>query len=248
MNVISELSLPILGMSKTIYFGIPNTPVELEEMFKLRYNIYNTLHYFNQDVVRPPLDKDQYDLNGKCQYFIAKIDEKIIGTMRLIQDEFLPTEKDCFAFEEPLSMKEIARQNRGELGRLIVVSHDKNTYLPRNIVMLFLMYSVMVFSENKHILGGYSFITQKLYGKLQKLKFPFHLIEHYKNIYPRDGLLGPYFYEHGEVLPIYFFVKEAKIYLETLLDNKNMFRKESGRKYILRPTIYNTFLKILKIL
>src|SRR5437762_326036 len=115
MKTMLELGLKIGDADKTIYFGLVDNSEELQEMFRLRYDVYASLNYLNT-AVGVNSDKDSYDIEGSCQYFIAKVDGRIIGTVRLIQSEFLPTEKDCFSFQEPVKMQSIPRASRAELG------------------------------------------------------------------------------------------------------------------------------------
>ena len=247
MKILNELSLKFRRNDKTIFFGLADEDDELNQMFKLRYEVYNNLKYLNPEL-NLTSDKDFYDAENKCHYFIAKIDGKIIGTARLIQDDFLPAEKTCFKFPEPFEIKKIPRSQRAEIGRLIVVFLDKGSYLPRNLVTLFLIKSLLDFSGSQNILGGYSFITSNLYNKLSKLRVPFYLIEKYVQIYPREGILYPYFNQKSNpIIPIYFLCKDISQYIDGIINREKMFIKISEKKFILRVNIYNKFLKILGI-
>ncbi len=249
MNIINELQLKIGSKEKIIYFGTPDNKKELDEMFRLRYAVYSSKNYLNPNGQLDSLDKDEYDLKNKCNYFAAKIDNKIIGTIRLIQDKFLPTEKECFKFEEPEPIKKIPREKRGELSRLIIIPYSKKQYLPRNLVFLFLMDCVVKFFLQNNILGGYSFITNKLYNKIKKLKIPIHIITSYKQIYPKDGLLYPYFnQQNNSIIPVYYLGDEIKDYLEEIFAKKRLFKKIASNRFILRPTLYNKFLRSLKVI
>lgn len=245
MKKICEVSFTLDKKNKIIYFGIPDTKEELDEMFQLRYNVYKDRKYIKTNVLS---DKDEYDVENKCIYFIAKIDNHIIGTVRLILDEFLPTEKDCFNFEEPLEIKKISRNQRGELSRLIVIPPQKN-YLPRHLVMLFLIKSIINYSGENNILGGYSFVTKNLYYKIKNLGIPFHIISSYDQIYPCDGLMHPYFSrKENPILPIYYLREEVSNYLENVFDKKKLVKKITEEKFILENNLYNKFLRFLKII
>ncbi len=249
MKVINELYLRVKNKDKVIYFGIPTIKKELEEMFCLRYEVYKIRGYLNVDRLNSNLlDRDEYDLNGKCYYFIAKIDNKIIGNVRLIKDNTLPTEK-CFKFKEPAEIKKIPRDKRGELSRLIVIPYSKKEYLPRHLILFFLINSVIEFSFKNEILGGYSFITKKLYNKLKKLRVPIHTINSYIKIYPKEGILYPYFHQKDNpIIPIYYLRDEVGVFIENIFNKKNIFGKLTKNKFVLKNTLYTRFLRSLKII
>ncbi len=249
MKILKELRLNVNGTSKVIYFGSPDNHDELTEMYKLRYDVYSSRGYINKKISAEGLEKDNYDKENKCDYFIAKIDGRIIGTARLIRDSILPTEKECFVFEEPEEIGRIPRNNRAELGRLIVIPYGKNVYLPRNLVTLFLLSCLLDFCLENNILGGYAFIKDKLKIKLQKLKMPIHVIENFVQKYPQNGLLAGYFGDkENSVVPMYFIVDEFKKYIDKTINNSLMFKKNNNSEYLLRENPYNKFLKILKII
>lgn len=243
MKIIYKLSLKLKRDAKNIFFGIPNNEDEMQKMFSLREKIYKKSGYINMDS-----DKDEYDSNGKCVYFIAEIDEEIIGTVRLIIDNPLPTQKDCFDFEEPFEMEKISKDKRGEMSRLISVPYKEKIYLPRHLVMLFLIACVLKYSEENGIIGGYSFITSKLYGKISKIKVPFHSIKNYRLKYPDNGLMHPYFSKPGNpILPISYNIGEIGKYINDFLKNKFMFKKLNEFEFQFKNNLYTKFLKLLKV-
>lgn len=243
MKIIRELLLKTNGKINSICFGIPDNPAELEKMFLLRREVYKKNGY-----ISAPSDKDEYDENEKSVYFIAKMGDEIIGTVRLILDNPLPTQKD-FSFQEPEEIKEISPMRRGELGRLISVPYKKNIYLPRHLVLLFLLVSVAVYSEENGILGGYSFVTTKLYDKIKKLKVPFKVVEEFEQIYPEGGILYPYFNQkNNRILPIFYKTSEIQEFLKGVFDSKSIFEDLGGGKFKLKDNLYNKFLKLLKII
>jgi N-acyl-L-homoserine lactone synthetase len=253
MQTLKELQLKVNGENKVICFGIPDNPNEIEEMHKLRYNVYSSRNYIDPKRFPDGIEKDQYDINKKCVYFIAKIDNKIIGTIRLIKDYFLPTEKECFKFEEPEDIKKIQRENRAELGRLIVIPYnDTNNatfYIPRNLITLFLINCLVEYGLQNNIHGGYAFIKNDFRVKLEKLKIPIHLIKQYTQIYPRNGILYGYFNQsNNKVIPMYFITLEFKQYIDKVINRYIMFKKINKKRYILKENLYNKFLKFLKII
>lgn len=206
---------------KVVKFGLTSTDKEKEQMFKLRHKVYLKHKYI--DEVKSGVEMDEYD-NERSTYFIATIDDKIIGSVRLIRDEFLPTEKECFEFTEPKEMSIIRRNKRCELGRLIVDRQDYD--LPRHIIMLGLINTVTEHALKEGIEGGYSFIKNSLKIKLDKLKFPFHDIRPFKQVYSK-GVLLPYFQDKNDIVyPVFYLVSETKEYLNKLFGNKLMFKEE----------------------
>ena len=244
MKTICELFFKIAGEDKTIFFGIPDGEDELKKMFLLRREVYKRNEYINTES-----DEDEYDKNGKCVYFIAKIEDEIIGTVRLILDNPLPTQKNCFDFQEPPEMEKIMEDKRGEISRLISIPYKEKVYLPRHLTLLFLINCVLKYSEENNILGGYSFITTKLYDKISRIRIPFHIIKKFQQKYPPDGLMYLYFSnKNNPILPIYYKIDEVKMYMENLFKNKRMFEKISDNKFRLKDNLYNRFLKLLKII
>lgn len=234
MKVINEIELKVKGKKKSIYFGIPEGD-EIDLMYQFRYRIYFNHGYINQH--ESGKDVDEYD-KGKSVYFIAKIDDRIIGTVRLIHDDYLPTEKDCFEFEEPKVIKNISRIHRVELGRLIVERYQDNNFLPRNLVMLGLFFSVVEYSKSNNFIAGYSFIKDTLKIKLDTLKIPYHPIEEFKIIYSK-GILEKYFNDSvNKVRPIYYLVSEIDSYISKVFRNIIFFKKIDHNKYKFR----NSFL------
>ena len=244
MKLLSELFLKIDGENKSILFGIPNSQGEMEKMFLLRQEVYKRNNYISTES-----DKDEYDKDGKSTYFIAKIGDDVIGTVRLIKDIPLPTQKECFDFQEPKEMKEISLINRAELSRLISIPYKGKIYLPRHLILLFLIDCICEYAQQKDILGGYSFITSKLYDKMTKIRIPFHIVKNFKQKYPPTGLMYPYFNKKdNQIVPIYYKLDEIKGYLENLFKNKRMFEKIGENKIRLKDNLYNRFLKFLKII
>lgn len=247
MILLNELHLKINKLDKVIYFGIPSTKKELMDMFSLRRRMYSIKGYLKEDVSS---DKDEYDNRDKSDYFIAKIDNRIIGTLRLIKDDNLPMEKDCFSFKEPIAIKKFSKNQRREISRLVIIPYDKEKkqYLPRNIVLLFLVKSLIDFSSENNIYAGYSFVTKSLYVKLKKLKMPIHIINKYKQIYPPNGLLYPYFSKKDNpIIPIYYLKEEVEEYIDGLL-KKGIFKIINNNKFVLKSSLYNKILKLLGII
>jgi len=250
MKLKKELQLVINGETKVIRFGEAETEEELNKIFKLRFDSYSSKGYIDSTCFPNGLETDDYDTKKDCRYFLAELDGKVIGTVRIIFDKILPTEK-YFTFAEPKEIKNIPRKNRAELGRLIVIPPDreKGIFLPRNLVMLFMFDVVIDFGINNGILGGYSFIKDNLHKKLQKIRTPIHPIFPHKQHYPDDGVIRGYFNQpENPVLPCYFITSEFKEFIDKIIRNSWIFRKKSETEFVLKTNLYTKFLKAMKII
>jgi len=176
--------------------GHPETEEEFEAMFRLRSKEYKRRKYITVDS-----DFDEYDLGGKCVYFIAKLQEEIVGTVRLIMADPLPTEL-YFDFEEPLEMRMIPKGKRTELSRLIAVAGEVNYLVLWNLIK-----AILEFSEKNDFQGGYSFIKRGLERIIQSMGIPLHVIDSSALRYS-DSLLHGYFYHGSPVKCIYYLRDE----------------------------------------
>lgn len=227
MRISFRLRLKIDKNWQDIIFGIPDSENELNDMFNLRCKVYKKYNYLPNNIKS---DKDEYD--DKSIYFIAKIGSIIIGSVRLIKNKILPTEKDCFQFDEPLDMRKISRDNRGEVSRLVVDWCGQN-FLPRHLVMLGLIKCLVDYAYINNIDGGYGFIKDKLKKKLDNIKIPVHYIDDFKQIYNKNILKNYFNNESDKVWPIYYITSEIKNYIDSIFNNKLLFKK-SGNIFIIR--------------
>ncbi|MFA6339097.1 MAG: GNAT family N-acyltransferase [Candidatus Paceibacterota bacterium] len=250
MDIYKELKIHEKDRDRIVFFGEVTSPEELEKVFKLRYEIYSYRNYINKENYKNGLEIDDYDIPSKSHYFIAKIEEKVIGCVRVITDNPLPTEK-CFHFNEPEEIKSIPIQNRCELGRLIIIPPDreKGDFLPRGLVMLFLFDTLSAYATKNNLYGGYSFIKKTLEVKLKKLNIPVGEIKDYKQDYPKDGVLYNYFNQPDDpVIPVYFLTKDFSDYTKKTIHNSWMFSDDGDGKFTLKTNLYTDFLKMLKII
>ena len=218
MKLLKTFNLPLSdGSIKSIEFGHPETAKEKREMYHFRYENYLRHNYIDKNRLKDELDQDEYDLANKCVYFVAKVDGQVIGTVRLIIDDPLPTEKDCFLFTEPEKMKLVDRHKRAELSRLIVDRYMPDKHFPRHFIMLGLLFCIIEYSNKNGLIAGYGFIKDSLKKKLIKIKMPVHFIDEFKQVYG-DGILRNYFSdEKNPVWPIYYFADEVDKYLNLVI-------------------------------
>lgn len=252
MNVYRKLVADGLKDKRVISFGEAVTVDELQQIFKLRYHVYSDLGYINPDRFPNQLESDEYDTLRKSRYFIAILEDgenrKMIGCIRLIIDDPLPTELD-FEFEEPNDIKIIPRNQRAELGRFIIIPPDKehNDYLPRGFTMLFLLNVLSQYGIKHNIQGGYAFIKRSLDLKLRKSKFPTGYIKSYTQRYPKNGILHRYFSQPEDpVIPIYFVTRLFYEYTEKIINMHYMFEIKEDT-IIYKRNLYTWLLRSLKI-
>jgi len=248
MKILKEIQVKLNNVNKVICFGMPTTPDELEEMFRLRYEEYLREGYIEKELFPSMKEQDQYDKENKCSYFIAVIDNKIIGTARLIRDYYLPTEKECFSFSEPEIIKAIPREKRAEIGRLIFKKYNIiSEFLPRHLIMLGIIEGITDFAFKENLIGGYSFIKKSLEVKFKKLGFPFHYIKPFTQIYSQEHLKGYFNDKKDPAIPIYYLRDEVKKYLDGIFNNRKILKKLRGREFVLLSNNILKFLFYVKI-
>lgn len=249
MIILKKLDLQISDEPKTIYFGLADTEEEKRGVYALRYQIYSERNYIDNSRYPDKLETDEYDHNNKCLYFFAQLNDKIIGTIRFIQSDPLPAEKD-FKFDEPAAIKNIPKEYRGELGRLIIIppNREKRVFLPRGLVMLLMVSALVDYGEKIGIICGYFFVKQSLEKKMEKLGFPVHLIKDYELRVKESDVLYKYFSQvDNPVIPGYFITKEYKAYIDKTLGNNWIFTKtDDGLR--LNDNFYTNFLRCCGIL
>jgi len=206
------------GENKEIEFGHPSNLTEMKNMFRFRHESYLRHGYIRANYFKDGLDLDEYDKNGKAVYFLAKSEGRIIGTVRLIINKILPTEKDCFDFKESIAMKKISRSRRGEVSRLIVEKFGDDKYFPRHLVMLGLLSCMIDYAKSHDLEGGYGFIKDKLKKKLEKIKMPLVIIKNFKQKYSKELLYNYFNDKKDPVWPIYYIVKDAEAYFKKVFD------------------------------
>ncbi len=248
MNTLSKLHLSLGGKKIVVEFGIPKGKKDFDDMFELRQQVYSEKKYFHDSFLENKKDFDDYDRPKNCVYFIARAGGKMVGTVRLVQDDPLPTER-FFDFAPPRKIRKYKSREKAELSRLVIIKHSSFVYFPRNIILLFFISVLVKYAKQNNIINGYAFLKKGIRMKLKKLKVPIHLIRKYKQRYPDRGMLERYFNERNDkVIPMFFEVDEIGDYIEKLFQNKRMFERKSDGEYILRNNVYNIFLRFLGVI
>lgn len=224
-----------LDTKHTIIFGIPETESELEEMFRFRHEVYVKKGYmFSTEEGK---DIDNYDKDGKCNYFTAYLNSRIIGTIRIIRDEELPIKKIFFDFEEEKFMKEIGSNQMFEVGRLISIKCP-DIFIPRHIVMLSFFKLILAFSFHENLLLGFGSIKKSIKTKLDLIYFPIYKIKKYKQKYfpqeKEDNLFDFFNNSNNPVVPIYYLREDINKYLNIFFDQSKIFKKINQNHYQLK--------------
>ncbi len=245
MKVLKKVDLKISNIKNTItiYFGIPDSSEELEKMFKLRFKIYSQKNYIESHKYTDQQEKDEYDTNNKCIYFIAKIDNHIVGSVRVIHDNPLPTEK-YYKFDKP-DLSHLAANQKCEIGRLVIDKYNpvEYTYLPQGIVMFFLISCIVDYTSKNNINTALAFIKTSLKNKMKKRKMPFHIIQYSDFQINENDVLYKYFSQKKDpVVPVWFHLKDFKVYINKLLNNKIIFKKIDDNHYYLKNNLITNFI------
>lgn len=250
MKIYYELNLYLEGKPQDLYFGVADNDEEAESIHRLRFSEYSKRGYINPSLFSDKKEADAYDLRSDTIHFIARLGVKIVGYIRLVRGEVLPTET-AFKFEEPLALATIPRDRRVELGRFIIIPPDRERqiFLPRNLVMLFIFKTLVQYGMRHSVDGGYVFLKSSLEKKLTKIKFPIRKISVFKLIYPKEGVLFPYFHQKADqVAPFFFITEEVRRYIDRLLQNSFLFRSENNMRFVLKSNLYTKFLRAARII
>lgn len=252
MQLFRELHVTLDDGPHIISFGIPDTKEEREAMYRLRYNEYSRRGYIDPVLFPDGIESDAFDTSDSVHHFIAVYDgSQVIGTVRAIQSTPLPTEEYFSLTSVPKEIQAIPKEKRIELGRLIVIPPDRErgVFLPRNIVMLFMFYTLSNYGLELGYEGGLSFIKEALHKKLKKVRFPINPLDWTDVHYPKGGILEPYFSQKDDpVIPVSFETKEVLNFCRRMVDNQFIFKKTTETQYELQSNVYTKFLKSIKVL
>jgi len=218
MKTLCRIKFKLKNENYSVDFGTPTTPEEFEEMFKLRYEVYiKEKGYGNQSYFPEEKEHDKYDIEKKCYYAIAKFDEKVIGTARLVKNDSLPLEEEYFSFNEPESVKKISRKYWAELSRLI----SRPPFIfPPYLIMIGLFYTLLRYGFKYDLKIGFAVITKDLKEKIQKLGIPFYEINEYSAKSSDITRKFQGYFKKRKLSLIYFFRDEISKYLNEVIKNK----------------------------
>jgi N-acyl-L-homoserine lactone synthetase len=218
MKTLCRIKFKLKDGNYFVDFGIPTTPEEFEEMFKLRYEVYiKEKGYGNQNYFPEEKEYDKYDVEKKCYYAIATFNKKVIGTARLVRNNSLPLEEEYFSLNEPESVKKIPRKYWAELSRLI----SKPPFaFPPYLIMMGLFYTLLRYGFKYDLRIGFAVITEDLRKKIQKLRIPFYEIREYSSKTSEITQKFQGYFQRRKLSLIYFFRDEINKYLNDVIKKK----------------------------
>lgn len=229
-----EIVLPKKFQNKKIVFGIPDNKKELDKMFNIRTQVY--IHE-KKYITGKNVDIDIHDINKTCTYLIAMVEDKVVGTIRIIEEEILPIQKDYFYFETPKELRNFKNNQIVEIGRIISRPYKVLGYfLPRGLIMLGLFFAGTLYGKANNKMAGYGAIKLYAYKKFKKLHIPIKLIKNYTLKYNPQNSLDPlnnFFKKDDPVIPVYFLVEDLIEYFDFMFNKSGLFYKKDDSIYIL---------------
>ncbi len=251
MKAYKSIKINLRGELKTILFGMPNSEEELDKMYELRYKVYVKKEaYIPDDESLEEREIDEYDRINKCHYFIAEIDGKIIGSARIITISPPPTRTEYYEFKEPSEIKKMSSDEVCEIGRLISIKYSEKVYLPRHLILLGLISSMLDFSRENNIKAGYGTIKGKALKSILELGLPVHVINKKELIYDpeksHDPLSNFFNDPNRPVYLIYYLREEVENYVDSILNNKLLFKKLGENIFLFKNAIVVKFIYSLR--
>jgi N-acyl-L-homoserine lactone synthetase len=190
-------SLEFWWFQKSFYrrfrFYITKSDSELQELFKLRYQVYcEEYRYLDKNHYPNKIETDEFD-NHSIHFILKDRKGNIAATARMIMNSEagFPIEKH---FQINLRVPTTNRNTIAEISRLIVARKYRKKFL-----LLALIKGMFVFAHSKGISHVYSVLDDKLFPTLSKIGLPF------KKIGPTSvyqGLTAPYIMDISEMKEI----------------------------------------------
>ncbi len=232
--------------SEEISFGIADSKSEMSDVFKQRCRVYSKYGYIDSADCVDGLDSDEFDEHSVHIVAYNK-DKRLLGSVRMINSTKLPIQT-FFDFGVNSNFPEIPRGKLVELSRIVVCRRDSDSYIPRNILIVFMSKILVDVAIKNDFRIGLAYLKESLLKKILMLKMPVTVITDYKCIYPEGGFMSKYFYkDRDSVTPAFFILGDFLRYLDDILVNKNLFECVDNT-YTLHNTMYTRFLKSLRIL
>jgi N-acyl-L-homoserine lactone synthetase len=201
---------------RIIHFGIPLSNQEYKDMFQLRYRVYYEEMRYGETGLNIT-DKDQFDMDGEVLYLIAKIEEIVVGCLRIVTNSQLPIER-FYRFK-----KAFPTSNKGDWGRLISRPHWFGyTDLSRGLISTGLLLTSILLSDQKNIKYGYGVMKQRAFKKIKSRGFPVQVMHPTETIgiagIDQDPLQN-FFSIDDTVVPLSFNLLESKKFMLLLQEN-----------------------------
>lgn len=215
-----ELLSEIRTTRHEIDVGVATTEAERAEIIAQRFRVYQRHGYYAAGLT---VDLDEHD--RRAVHFLAMLRSGrqtgvIVGSARLIRGESgagfrLPGE-EAVRFDVPEAVRAIPVRQRAEVSRL--VSEACGAIRGGLLIPLGLVHAISVYSLHHDVRCGINPIRRRLLRALHGAGLPFHEIPGGELIYPRDGMLSGYYYDHPEPVAVaYWLVEEILSPLERAL-------------------------------
>lgn len=220
-----------------IDFGIAISKEEIQNVYSFRYMVYLEKGHICKK--KDQKDIDYFDEKKLCRYYIAKYNNNLIGTLRIIYSNPSPTKALFYEFTVPDKIANIKDENILEVGRLISRPFVFSLKIPRHLIMIGLFHAIGVDQFNNKYQAGYGSIKKSVYDKLRAIGLPVNEIT---SALPRKiiNLRGVknFFKESKDAPhPVYYIIDEVRDYLNGLFNNVLVFKKNSPKHYVLRSKI-----------
>lgn len=232
----SAIKIWVPNFELPIEIGVLDTEEEKKKMYQLRYKIYVEKHnYIPKELITNGLDIDDYDKQGKCTYIIAKHNNQIIGSLRIINDDPLPIKDHYFSFIDKESSN-LPAEKMIEVGRLTSLGKsDFLPYFPRHLIMLGLFFITGSYLEKNKVEVLYGALKKYIFNKFVKLSFPATLIKPYTSIFDatktNDPLKNFFNQPNDPVVPVRVLVKEGNVFMGDLFNGGLVFKKKNFNEY-----------------
>lgn len=202
---------------------------EMKALYKYRYSIYLKYGLIEQNNLK--IDKDNYD--DHCHHIVATFDDKIIGTLRVIHGNVIPTLDYYYNFDTSMPLLNYPRSRIFEVGRIIATPHIVTHLMSSHFILLMMFEYVVTFTKKHGLDMSIGAMKKRIVNQLERVKFPIHTITNANLVYNPHQHHDPltlFFNEHktGKICPVFIGRKEAETYFshvrERLVVTKNVLK------------------------
>lgn len=205
------------GTEHLFRIGQPENDEEKIKMYEYRYSIYLKYKLIENNPTK--CDIDNYDQNSF--YVVACYDDQIIGSLRLICGDTIPTLDCYYQLQLPSILSQTDRKSICEMGRIISTPHFCTNQISSHFVLLSMFYYTTSFGRDKRIDISIGSMKARIVKSLYKLKVPIQTIQKSELIYDPAKEHDPltlFFDEHktGKICPVYIIRQEYEQYFAQL--------------------------------
>lgn len=192
--------IPILTHGDGFIFGLADHEKEMEACLTLRFENFKQAGFYHHEVTS---DRDAHDTDDPFVFMIKRAGE-IVGTARYVKDlGGFPLEK-AFQFQLPSEVVHINRSHILDGGKIAVKQR-----LPAGLTSAGLIAATHFYfakSGNYHLTLHCTF--DRWASKISSSGLLYRRIQESHLIYPKDGPMGPYYYNLEPIHPYYCLIKD----------------------------------------